>query len=396
MLQKLSTAPWWAKVLAGFCFITNVAWAAPRVPAAPTGDAKSFALVDFHSGKVLAGSNEHERLDPASLTKMMTAYVVDKEIKEGRLKLGTMVHISNKAWQTEGSRMFVEVNTEVSVQDLLRGVIIQSGNDACIALAEHIAGTEEAFVNMMNQEAKQLGMKNTQFQNATGLPHPDHYTTAYDLSLLARSLIKEFPDSYKWHSEKWYTFQGIKQPNRNRLLWRENFVDGIKTGHSSSAGYCLAASGAQNGMRLVSIVMGSESDNNRTDLSQRLLRYGFRFFETHKVFASNKPVRQPRIWMGSQPNVPVGVASDFYVTLPQGSYDKLKATITLENNITAPVQKGAPKGKVVLKLEDQVLAEKPLVVLKDIEQGSVWTRMSDFVAQKVNGLFGSSATVEAS
>lgn len=360
-----------------------------RIPAPPRISAESYVLVDYHSDKVIAAKNEHQRMDPASLTKMMTMYVVDQEIYDGRLALEDTVHVSKKAWKAQGSRMFIEVGSDVKVEDLIRGVIIQSGNDASIALAEHIAGTEEAFVNIMNQTAQRLGMHNTHFENATGLPHPDHYTTAYDLAVLSKALIKDFPESYALHAEKWYTYQGIKQPNRNRLLWRESFVDGIKTGHSSTAGYCLAASGEQNGMRLITVMLGAESDSARTDFSQRLLRYGFRFFETHKLFSANESVKEPRVWMGQMQNIRLGLNEDLYITVPQGEYENLNAQVNFDKHLEAPIKAGENKGVLTVKLEEEVLLEKPLVALDSVDKGGLWNRFSDYISLKVHGIFGS-------
>ncbi|HET9843243.1 MAG TPA: D-alanyl-D-alanine carboxypeptidase family protein, partial [Gammaproteobacteria bacterium] len=371
------------------CLCQSMAFA--RVPSPPQTNAKSYILVDFHSGQILASQNEHEKMDLASLTKIMTVYVVDQELEAGRIKMGDMVHISDTAWRAQGSRMFVEVNTDVSVQDLIRGVIIQSGNDASIALAEHVAGSEESFVNLMNQTAQRLGMKNTHFTNATGLPHPEHYSTAYDISLLARATIHDFPESYKLHAEKWFTYQDIKQPNRNRLLWRENFVDGIKTGFSSTAGYCLAASGLQNGMRLISVVLGAESDGARTDFSQSLLRYGFRFFETHQLFNANKPIKEAKVWMGKSQKLPLGITGDVYITVPQGEYEKLNAQVSIDKKLHAPIKKGEIKGKLTVKLENKLLIEKSLVSLQSVEAGGMWSRFSDYISLKIHDWFKSEA-----
>lgn len=367
------------------------AQASARIPSPPRIEAESYVLVDFHSSKVLAAKNEHERLDPASLTKMMTMYVIDQELKDGHITLEDEVHVSKKAWQMQGSRMFIEVGSKVTVEELVKGVIIQSGNDASIALAEHIAGTEESFVNIMNQQAQRLGMVNTKFQNVTGFPSEDHYSTAYDMSLLSIALIKDFPESYSLYSEKWFSYQGIKQANRNRLLWRETFVDGIKTGHSSSAGYCLAASGEQDGMRLVSVVLGTDSDSARTDYSQRLLRFGFRFFETHKLFGANEPVKEPKIWMGATDKIRLGLPEDLYITVPQGEYENLNAQVNFDKHILAPINIGDQQGVLTVKLEDEVILEQPLVALDEVEQGGIWSRFTDYVSLKVRTLFGSKA-----
>lgn len=368
----------------------NLAHAMPSViPSPPPVQASAYVLMDFNSGKLLASQDPDKRVEPASLTKMMTMYVVDNEIKAGKIKLTDPVIISEKAWRAEGSKMFVEANKEVHVEDLIRGIIIQSGNDSSIAMAEHIAGTEEAFAAIMNQYAKELKMDNTHFTNATGLPDPDHYSTAHDLAKLSQALIRDFPESYKLYSEKWFTFGNIKQPNRNRLLWREPFVDGIKTGHSESAGYCLAASGMKDGMRLISVIVGTPSDSSRTEQSQQLLRYGFRFFETHRLFAENDVVNETRIWMGNAKTIKLGADSDFYVTVPQGQYSNLKTITEFDGRITAPLKQGDTIGKIVVKLNDEVLAERPLIALQDVEKGGLWDRASDYFSLGLHKLFNS-------
>ena len=361
----------------------------PIIPKAPSLNAKSYVLMDYNSGKIIASENTHERIDPASLTKMMTMYVIDQELKAGKIKLEDSVMVSRKAWQTGGSKMFIEVNKEVSVADLIRGVIIQSGNDASVALAEHIAGSESTFANIMNHYAKNLGMHDSHFANATGMPTEDHYSTAADLAILSRALIHDFPDSYKIHSEKWFTYQGIKQPNRNRLLWRENYVDGIKTGHSDSAGFCLAASGLKDGMRLISVVIGSPSDNARTEQSQQLLRYGFRFFETHQLFAANQVIEKSRLWMGKVNTAALGSAAPLYVTLPQGRYKDLQTSIRLKQRITAPLNAGEQVGTILVKLDDEVIAEQPLVALETMSEGTLWNRAADYVSLSIHKLLNS-------
>lgn len=368
----------------------SLAQAIPAViPSPPSVQASAYVLMDFNSGKLLASQDPDKRIEPASLTKMMTMYVVDNEIKAGKIKLTDNVIISEKAWRTEGSKMFVEANKEVQVQDLIRGIIIQSGNDSSIALAEHIAGTEEAFATIMNQYAKELKMDSTHFTNATGLPDPEHYTTAHDLAKLSQALIRDFPESYKLYSEKWFTFGTIKQPNRNRLLWREPFVDGIKTGHSESAGYCLAASGMKDGMRLISVIVGTPSDSARTEQTQQLLRYGFRFFETHRLFAQNDVVNETRIWMGNAKTIKLGADSDFYITVPQGQYGNLKTTTEFDGRITAPIKQGDTIGKIVVKLNDELLAERSLIALQDVEKGGLWDRASDYFSLGLHKLFNS-------
>ncbi|MFI4937254.1 MAG: D-alanyl-D-alanine carboxypeptidase family protein [Candidatus Berkiellales bacterium] len=361
----------------------------PTVPTPPEVTATAYVLVDFHSNKVLAERESNKRVDPASLTKMMTVYVIDHELKSGRFTLQNEVPISENAWRTEGSRMFIPVGKKITVSELLHGVIIQSGNDATVALAEFAAGSESAFAELMNQYATQLGMKNTHFVNSTGIPHPEHYTTAYDLSLLARAMIAEFPETYKIYSEKWFTFNGIKQPNRNRLLWREPYIDGIKTGHSSTAGYCLTASGQKDNMRLISVVVGAPTENDRTEQTLQLLRYGFRFFETHHLFQANTKLNETRVWMGAQRTVPLGVDHDLFITIPQGHYKNLDAKMNIEKRITAPIAKGKNYGQIVVKLGDEKITEVPLVALENVHTGTLWARISDYFSLGLHKVFNS-------
>lgn len=381
----------WASLLLTFLFspltLANIPYVAPTPPEV---NATAYILVDYHSGKVLAEKEPDKRIDPASLTKMMTVYVVDNEIKNGRYSWKDEVPISENAWHTEGSRMFIPVGKKIAVEELVKGIIIQSGNDAAVALAEFTAGSEASFAELMNQYAQKLGMKNTHFTSSTGLPNPEHYTTARDLSILAHALIQDFPDTYKVYSEKWFTFNGIKQPNRNRLLWREPYIDGIKTGHSSTADYCLAASGLKDNMRLISILVGAKSESERTEQTLQLLRFGFRFFETHRLFQANTTLKEARIWMGEHKNVPVGINQDFYVTIPQGQYKSLDAKMNLDKHITAPVKKGETYGMLVVKLGDAKLTEIPLVALDSVNQGSMWNRFSDYISLSVQKLINSS------
>lgn len=373
------------------CSSIGIAATAPimSTPTPPELAATAYILVDYHSNRALAEKDPDKRIDPASITKMMTVFVIDHELHNDRLKLTDEVPISENAWRTEGSRMFIPVGKKIPVKDLLQGVIIQSGNDATVALAEFVAGSEPAFAELMNQYAKQLGMTNTHFVNATGLPHPDHYTSARDLALLAHAVIQKFPDTYKIYSEKWFTFNGIKQPNRNRLLWREPYVDGIKTGHSSSAGYCLAASGQKDNMRLISVLVGAKTESERTEQTLQLLRYGFRFFETHHLFPANKALNEPRIWMGAQKTVALGINQDLFITIPQGHYKSLDAKMNIDKRITAPVIKGENYGKLVVKLGDQPVTEIPLVALDGVDKGGLWTRFSDYVSLSFHKILNS-------
>lgn len=360
--------------------LSMAANAITAVPAVPEISADAYILTDYMSGKVLAEKESKKKIDPASLTKMMTVYVFDHELQSGHFTLDDEVAISEAAWKAEGSRMFVPVGKKIPAKDLLRGIIIQSGNDATVALAEYVAGSEKAFADLMNQYAQKLGMKDTHFTNATGIPDPDHHTTAYDLSLLATAIIKQFPETYKIYSEKWFTFNGIKQPNRNRLLWREPYIDGIKTGHSSTAGYCLAASGQKDNMRLISILVGAPTESERTEQTLQLLRFGFRFFETHHLFQANTTLNEPRIWMGDRKTLPLGVSQDLFITIPQGQYKSLDAKMNIDKNLTAPILKGENHGNVVVKLGDEVIAQMPLVALENVDKGTIWNRLSDYVS----------------
>ena len=362
------------------CLFCGALAGAPLLtPSPPAIDAGAHILMDYHSGRVLAESNADERMEPASLTKLMTVYVVFSELKEGNIQLDDLVRVSEKAWRTSGSRMFVEVDKQVSVEELLKGVIIQSGNDASVALAEFVAGDEVAFSQLMNHHAQALGMRSTNFVNATGLPDPNEYTTARDLSLLARGLIRNFPKYYEWHSVRKYDYNGITQYNRNKLLWRDNSVDGLKTGHTNSAGYCLVASAKRDGMRLISVVLGAQSEKTRAQDSQALLNYGFRFFETHRLYQAQEPLVKVRVWEGAVPQVEVGLDDDLYITVPRGQYDQLKGNMQLEAAIKAPIEKRQTLGKALINLGEEQIAERPLVSLQTVAEGSLWQRLTDQV-----------------
>ncbi|OGT82277.1 MAG: serine-type D-Ala-D-Ala carboxypeptidase [Gammaproteobacteria bacterium RIFCSPLOWO2_12_FULL_52_10] len=359
--------------------LSPVVTAVTLVPAPPRINASSYLVMDYHSGRLVVNENADKRVEPASLTKIMTVYIAAKELAAGNIHLDDKVHVSEKAWRMTGSRMFIEVNKQVTVEELLHGIIIQSGNDASVALAEYIAGDEDVFAQLMNQQAKLLGMINTNFVNSTGLPHAEHYTTANDLALLARSLIREYPEIYAMHSLKEFIYNGIKQTNRNSMLWRDESVDGIKTGHTESAGYCLVASATRGGMRLISVVMGTEGDNARINMTQVLLSYAFRFFETHKLYTANQVIQTGRIWKGDRESVDLGVNQDLYITIPKGTYKQLDASIELEPIIIAPVSVGEVKGTLKVKLEKQELVNQPLITLQSVGSGSVLGRFKDDV-----------------
>ena len=349
------------------------------VPSPPRINASSYLVMDYNSGRLVVNENADKRVEPASLTKIMTVYIAAREIAAGNIKLDDKVHISEKAWRMTGSRMFIEVNEQVTVEELLHGIIIQSGNDASVAMAEHIAGDEDVFAQIMNQQAKTLGMVNTNFANSTGLPHPDHYTTAMDLTLLARALIRDYPEVYAMHSMKEFTFNGIKQTNRNNMLWRDESVDGIKTGHTESAGYCLVASARRGDMRLISVVMGANGENARINMTQALLSYAFRFFETHKLYAADQVIQTGRIWKGDRESVDLGVNQDLYITIPKGTYKQLDASIELEPDIRAPIDAGEVKGTLIVKLEGQELVKQSLITLQSVGPGGLLDRLTDDV-----------------
>ncbi len=365
--------------LSTVAFQANAETAESLTPAAPTIAASAYILQDFHTGKVLAENNADTKLAPASLTKIMTVYVALKEISKGHLHLTDLATISQRARDASGSRMFLEVKQQVKVEELLKGIIIQSGNDASIALAEHIATQESTFADMMNQQAAQLGMKNTHFQNSDGLPIENHYTTARDLTTLTSALIKEFPEYYPWFSQKEFTFNKIVQHNRNLLLGRDESVDGVKTGFTDDAGYCLVASSLREGMRLISVVMGTKSSKARADENQKLLNYGFRFFESHRLYEGKKSLKDAKLWKGADNTIPLGLAEDLYATIPRRHYDDLKATIVVDKKITAPVKEGDKYGSVNVELKGEIVSQKDLIALKSVEKGNVFYRAYDSI-----------------
>ncbi len=367
------------------CFQTAVLFAQPpavaamdlTVPAAPNLAAEAYFLQDFYTGKVLAENNADKRLAPASLTKIMTVYVVFREIGGGRLHLDDVATISQKARETSGSRMFLEINSQVKIEDLLKGVIIQSGNDASVALAEHVAGSEETFAELMNQHAVRLGMANTHFVNADGLPNPDHYTSARDLATLTSALIKEFPEYYKWFSQQEFTYNNITQHNRNLLLGRDETVDGVKTGFTDEAGYCLVASALREDMRLISVVLGTKSALARARENQTLLNYGYRFYESHRLYEGKKSLQEVRVWKGNSQTLHLGLAEDLYVIIPRRQYKGLNAVISVDKKITAPIRQGDAFGKLKVSLQDNLLFEKNLVALEPVESGNILRRLYD-------------------
>ena len=365
LLAVLFSAPGWG--------------AAKPIPNPPSLNATSFFLVDFDSGRVLAEKDPDKHIEPASITKLMTAYLVGKAIADGDIALDEMVTISEKAWRMGGSKMFVEVNKQVSVEDLLKGLIIQSGNDASVALAEHIAGSESAFAGYMNHQAKLLGMSNTNFVNSTGWPDENHYSSARDIAILSAAVIREHPEIYRYYKEREFTFNEIRQFNRNRLLWRDETVDGVKTGHTEAAGYCLVASALRGDMRLISVVLGTESDKARMQSSQSLLNYGFRFYETHKLYRAEEILKTARIWYGEQEQVSMGVGKDIHITIPRGRYRDLDASMEIGSEISAPIERGQQLGQVNIRLDDEILLSEDIVAMQAVAEGSFITRAMDSI-----------------
>jgi D-alanyl-D-alanine carboxypeptidase (penicillin-binding protein 5/6) len=353
----------------------------PPIPSAPKLQATGYLLIDATNGEVLVEHNAEEPLPPASLTKMMTAYIAEREIAEGRASFDDKVPVSVKAWKTGGSRMFIREGTEVRLEDLLRGIIIQSGNDASVAVAEYIAGSEDVFADVMNQTAVSLGMTNTQFKNSTGLPQEGHYTTAKDLAVLAARTITDFPDTYSIYQEKNFTYNGIKQANRNSLLFRDPSVDGLKTGHTEEAGYCLVASAERDGFRLISVVMGTSSEKAREQETTKLLQYGFRYFSGKTVFEAGQPLPESarKVWFGEAETVELAPTTPLYVTLPLGRESAIQATLDAPEALDAPLDAGAVVGTVQIKLGDRILAESPVAVAESVSEGGLFKRLVDFI-----------------
>ena len=357
---------------------SNVSAEQPRfyIPDSPPIAAKAFVLMDHNSGKILAGENENERRSPASLTKIMTSYVVFKRLKEDFISLDDEVKISEKAWKTGGSRSFIEVGKMIKLENLLKGMIIQSGNDASVALAEHVAGSEGTFVLFMNDYAQEIGMENSRFENSSGLPHKDQYTTAKDMALLSSAIINEFPDFYEWYGQKEFTYNNIKQINRNKLLFTDSTVDGLKTGWTQKAGYCLATSANRVGMRLLSVVLGSSSPAVRTAETEKLLDYGFRFFETQSV---NDISHQVPVYKSKVGNIKVGVADSSYLTLPRNQFKYTTQTINLTGDLIAPIKQGDQVGTLAISFNDEDIATLPLIALENADEAGFVSKMIDTV-----------------
>ncbi|MCZ4322043.1 D-alanyl-D-alanine carboxypeptidase family protein [Pseudomonas anguilliseptica] len=382
------------RVFLSLCLLSaSTAWASqPAIPSAPQLAAKSYVLLDAASGKVLVENNGDQRLPPASLTKLMTAYIATLEIRKGKIGEQDLVPVSEHAWRTGGaasggSTMFLPLNSQATVDDLLHGVIIQSGNDASIALAEYIAGSEDAFADMMNETAARLGMSNSHFMNATGLPHPEHYSSAHDMAILARAIINEDQQHYAIYAQKEFLWNNIKQGNRNLLLWRDKTVDGLKTGHTEEAGYCLVASAVRDGARMITSVFGTVSESARAAETQKLLTYGFRFFETRTFYKQGQELAQSQVWKGAVRQVKAGLGADLSLTLPKGQLEKLQAGMILNPQLTAPIAQGDVIGKVEVKLGEEVVHSADLIALEAVEEGSFFRRLWDSISLFFFGLF---------
>lgn len=366
----------------------QTALAAPRIiPSPPQLATEGHILLDAATGTVIIEENAEMRLPPASLTKIMTSYIIASEIQQGRISLDDLVPISVKAWKMEGSRMFIREGTEVKVADLIRGIVIQSGNDASVAMAEFIAGDEDAFADVMNQVAQKLGMTRTQFKNATGLPDEGHYTTAKDLSILARALIRDFPEHYKVYKEKYFSYNDIRQANRNSLLWRDDAVDGMKTGHTQAAGFCLVASAEKKELRLISVVMGATSERSRSTESQKLINYGFRYFESVKLYDGLESLKRVKVWGGLHESLDVGIEAPARLTIPTGARGALAAEVTLDPVIKAPVSQGQTLGLLRISLEGETLLERPVVALNGVDEAGLVSSLIDEVSLFFLSLF---------
>jgi D-alanyl-D-alanine carboxypeptidase (penicillin-binding protein 5/6) len=355
------------------CFFSHAA-----VPQPPSVIGKAWVVADLSSGQVLAAEKADERFEPASLTKIMTAYVVFAALRDKKLAANQQITVSERAWRAPGSRMFIHVGKTVSVDELIRGMVVQSGNDACIALAEAVAGNEEVFVQMMNREAARLGMKNTNFKNASGLPDAQHYSTAHDLYLLAAALIRDFPELYgQYYSLKEFRYNNISQPNRNRLLWLDPTVDGVKTGHTEAAGFCLVASSKRGGRRILSVLLGSSSEGTRAQESQKLLNWGFQFFDSVKLYGANDSVKTLEVWKGASNTLKAGFKNDLVLTVPKGDVEKLKAELASQPAIVAPVAQGQRVGTLKVTLDGKPVGEYPLVALETVASAGIFGRTWD-------------------
>lgn len=366
-----------AAVISVSCVISSVHAESVIIPKPPVLNATAYVLMDAASGEILVQKNADKQLPPASMTKMMTSYLATHELALGNLGEQDQVPISIKAWKMGGSKMFIREGRDVALIDLIKGIIIQSGNDASIAVSEYVAGSEDAFVDLMNKHTLRMGMTNTQFKNATGWPAKGHFSSAHDMAILAQAIINDHPEYYALYKEKYFEFNKIRQPNRNKLLWRDPSVDGLKTGHTDEAGFCLTASAQRNGMRLIAVVMGTHSENARATETQKLLTYGFRYFETHRLYQAGESIKKLPVWFGEETEFDIGLNQDLYITIARGSKEQLQVETLTNEFIEAPLNAGEIQGTLTIRLEDKVLAERSLVALNNVEEAGFFSRFWD-------------------
>ena len=378
-----------AAVISFSCAISAVNAESVIIPKPPVLNASAYVLMDAASGEIIVQKNADKQLPPASMTKMMTSYLATHELALGNLGEQDPVPVSVKAWKMGGSKMFIREGRNVPFIELIKGIIIQSGNDASIAVSEFVAGSEDAFVDLMNRHAQRMGMVNTQFQNATGWPAKEHFSSAHDMALLAQAIINDHPEYYSLYKEKYFEFNKIRQPNRNKLLWRDPSVDGLKTGHTEEAGFCLTASAQRNGMRLIAVVMGTKSENARATETQKLLTYGFRYFETHRLYQAGDSIKTLPVWYGEETQFEVGIADDLFITVARGAKEQLQVETLTNEFIEAPLSIGESQGSVTIRLNDKVIAERPLVALNNVTEAGFFSRLWDGIKLFFIKLFGS-------
>jgi D-alanyl-D-alanine carboxypeptidase (penicillin-binding protein 5/6) len=388
IIRQLFTASCVA-IISFSCAISSVQAESVIIPKPPILNATAYVLMDAVSGEILVQKNADKQLPPASMTKMMTSYLATHELALGNLGEQDQVPVSVKAWKMGGSKMFIREGRNVPLIDLIKGIIIQSGNDASIAVSEYVAGSEDAFVDLMNKHAQRMGMVNTQFQNATGWPAKNHFSSAHDMAVLAQAIVNDHPEYYALYKEKYFEFNKIRQPNRNKLLWRDPSVDGLKTGHTEEAGYCLTASAQRNGMRLIAVVMGTKSENARAIETQKLLTYGFRYFETHRLYQAGDSIKTLPVWYGEETQFEVGIADDLYITVARGAKEQLQLETLTNEFIEAPLSIGESQGSITIRLNDKVIAERSLVVLNNVTEAGFFSRLWDGIKLFFKKLIGS-------
>jgi len=378
-----------AAIISFSCAISSVQAESVIIPKPPVLNATAYVLMDAVSGEILVQKNADKQLPPASMTKMMTSYLATHELALGNLGEQDQVPVSVKAWKMGGSKMFIREGRNVALIDLIKGIIIQSGNDASIAVSEYVAGSEDAFVDLMNKHAQRMGMLNTQFQNATGWPAKGHFSSAHDMAVLAQAIVNDHPEYYSLYKEKYFEFNKIRQPNRNKLLWRDPSVDGLKTGHTEEAGFCLTASAQRNGMRLIAVVMGTRSENARATETQKLLTYGFRYFETHRLYQAGESIKTLPVWYGEEIQFDVGIEDDLFITVARGAKEQLQLETLTNEFIEAPLSIGESQGSLTIRLNDKVIAERQLVVLNNVTEAGFFSRLWDGIKLFFIKLIGS-------